>query len=61
MYRVEHDVSDIKQEMAIMKKDITAMKQDITFIKERLTEKIDRSEFIALEKRVSSIELKMQK
>lgn len=53
MDRMERDISSMQQ-------DISVMKQDIAFIKERLTEKIDRSEFMALEKRVATIELKMQ-
>ena len=41
-----------------IKEDIEIMKVDIAFIKNGLKEKVDRDEFVALEKRVILLEAK---
>jgi hypothetical protein len=44
-----------------IKKDIEVMKSDIAFIKNELKQKVDRDEFVALEKRLILLENKFKR
>lgn len=50
-------IEKLEQRMDRMENDISVIKQDTAFIKERLTQKIDRAEFLSLEKRVAKLEI----
>jgi len=54
----KEDIEIIKVDIVSTKKDIEIIKVDIAFIKNGLKEKVDRDEFVALEKRVILLEAK---
>jgi len=56
---LKEDVSVLKQDVGVLKEDMEIVKQDVGSIKHELTQKVDRDEFIVLEKRVGIVELKL--
>jgi len=55
---IKVDIDSMKVDIVSTKKDIKIIKVDIAFIKNGLKEKVDRDEFVALEKRVILLEAK---
>mgnify|MGYP001615361473 CR=1 FL=1 len=54
-------VTKLQLEVEKIKKDIEIMKSDISFIKNELKQKVDRDEFVALEKRLILLENKFKR
>ncbi len=58
--KVAEDLGVVKSDLDIVKSDIEIMKSDIGIIKTDLKQKVDRSEFAVLERRVSRLESKVR-
>jgi regulator of replication initiation timing len=55
------DITALKTDVHAIKDDVEIIKLDIEFIKNELKQKVSRDEFAALEKRVSMMEIKLNK
>ena len=54
-------VTELRLEIEKIKKDIEIVKSDISFIKNGLKQKVDREEFVVLEKRLILLENKFKR
>src|SRR3989344_1615887 len=50
------DVAVLKEDVVVLKDDMVIVKKDISEIKGDLKQKVDRGEFVVLERRVTSVE-----
>lgn len=53
-------VDAIQNDVEVIKVTVNVMKQDMSFIKNDLKQKVDREEFVALERRVGMVETKFR-
>lgn len=59
--KIEKDIAELRLKVEKIEKDIEIMKSDISFIKNELKQKVDRDEFVALEKRLILLENKFKR
>jgi len=55
---LKEDVSVLKKDVGILKEDVSVLKEDMGEVKNDLKIKLDRSEFVSLERRVRVLESK---
>ncbi|HBV01554.1 MAG TPA: hypothetical protein DEF00_04185 [Candidatus Taylorbacteria bacterium] len=58
--KVAEDLEVVKTDLNVVKSDIEVIKSDIGVIKTDLKQKVDRSEFAVLERRVLRLESKVR-
>ncbi|PIP17996.1 MAG: hypothetical protein COX43_01215 [Parcubacteria group bacterium CG23_combo_of_CG06-09_8_20_14_all_35_9] len=61
LYGVQEQLIAIRDMVAKNTEDIEVIKMDISIIRNDLKEKVDRDEFVALEKRLHLLEKKLQR
>ena len=59
--RLEKRIVRLEKRITKIEKDIEIMKSDVSFIKNELKQKVDRDEFVALEKRLILLENKFKR